>query len=299
MKEYIKSFEPTWNERGVTIMCDGWSGPTNMHIINFLVYSPRGTIFHKSVDATDVYKKDADYYFRLMKKVVEEIGEERVVQIVTDNEAAVKAAGKKLMEAYPHLYWTACAAHCLDLLLEDIGNMKNIKPVLVKAKKISQFIYHYRWAINYMKEFTDGRDLTRPGITRFATQFVMLESVVRHKSALLEMFDSTKWLSSRYGQMTDDLAVEVRGLLSKNPSSSVAAFWDKADDIIKLQEPILKVLRLVDGDVQPTMGFIYEAMERCKMAIKRDCPYYKAYWKMVDKRWNFQLHTDLHAAGKI
>ncbi|KAL2934312.1 50S ribosomal protein L19 [Bienertia sinuspersici] len=33
------------------------------------------------------------------------------------------------------------------------------------------------------------------------------------------------------------------------------------------------------------------------MAIKRDCPYYKTYWKMIDKRWNFQLHTDLHAAG--
>ncbi|KAL2901681.1 Tryptophanase [Bienertia sinuspersici] len=213
MKEYIKSFEPTWNERGVTIMCDGWSGPTNMHIIKFLVYSSRGTVFHKSIDATDLYKWDVDYYFQLMKKVVEEIGEKSVVQIVTNNEAAVKAVEKKLMEAFPHLYWTASAAHCLDLLLEDIGNMKNIKLVMVKAKKISQFIYHYKWAINYMKEFTSGRDLTRPGITRFATQFVMLESVFRHKSTLQEMFDSTKWLSSRYGQMPDELAAEVRELL--------------------------------------------------------------------------------------
>ncbi|KAL2934403.1 DNA-directed RNA polymerase subunit L [Bienertia sinuspersici] len=37
---------------------------------------------------------------------------------------------------------------------------------------------------------------------------------------------------------------------------------DKADKIMKIQEPILKVLRLIDGDFQPTMGFIYEAMER-------------------------------------
>ncbi|KAL2938628.1 Protein disulfide-isomerase TMX3 [Bienertia sinuspersici] len=93
IKGYIKSLEPIWNERGVTIMYDGWSGPINMHIINFLVYSVRGT----------------------------EIGEDKVVQLVTDNEAVIKAGGKRLMEEFPHLYWTACAAHCLDLLLEDIG----------------------------------------------------------------------------------------------------------------------------------------------------------------------------------
>ncbi|KAL2921061.1 Collagen type IV alpha-3-binding protein [Bienertia sinuspersici] len=152
-------------------------------------------------------------------------------------------------------------------------------------------------AYNIAEEFTGGRELARPGITQFATQFVMLESVVRHKTTLQDMFDSTRWISSRYGQMTDPLAVEVRELLSKNPSSSTASFWNKADEILKLQESILKVLKLVDGDHQPTMGFIYEAMERCKLAIKRDYPYYKTYWKMIDKRWNFQLHTDLHAAG--
>ncbi|KAL2901127.1 UDP-N-acetylmuramoylalanine--D-glutamate ligase [Bienertia sinuspersici] len=118
-------------------MCDGWQGPTNMHIINFLVYSSRGTVFHKPVDDTNVYKNDVNYYFRLMKKVVEGVGEERVVQIVTDNQATMKVAGKQMMEAFPHLYWTACATHCLDLLLEDLGNLKNIDPVMKKAKKIS------------------------------------------------------------------------------------------------------------------------------------------------------------------
>ncbi|CAO2841238.1 unnamed protein product [Amaranthus hypochondriacus] len=37
MQEYIKSHESIWDERGVTIMCDGWTGPTNLSIINFLV----------------------------------------------------------------------------------------------------------------------------------------------------------------------------------------------------------------------------------------------------------------------
>lgn len=75
-------------------------------------------------------------------------------------------------------------------------------------------------------------------------------------------------------------------------------FWAKAADILKVQEPLVKVLRPVDGDLKPTMGYIYEAMDRAKMAIQKDCRYYAEYWKIIDHRWAFQLHTDLHAAGK-
>ncbi|XP_021599084.2 uncharacterized protein LOC110605086 [Manihot esculenta] len=45
------------------------------------------------------------------------------------------------------------------------------------------------------------------------------------------------------------------------------------------------------------MGFIYEAMERAKLAIQKNCRSYLEYWRIIDHRWNFQLHHDLHAAG--
>ena len=136
MKEYIASFAGIWKERGVSILCDAWTGPTKMSIINFLVYSNRGTIFHKSVNAFDVEKKDGNYYFQLMSKVVEEVGVEKVVQIVTDNDAAIKSAGKMLMNKYHHLYWTSCSAHCIDLILEDIGKIlgREVKKVTVLQK---------------------------------------------------------------------------------------------------------------------------------------------------------------------
>ncbi|CAL5329176.1 unnamed protein product [Camellia sinensis] len=74
-------------------------------------------------------------------------------------------------------------------------------------------------------------------------------------------------------------------------------FWRKATELCKVHEPLVRVLRLVDGDEKPTMGFIYEAIDRAKLAIKRDCRYYTEYWKIIDTRWSFQLHQDLHAAG--
>ncbi|KAG8635684.1 hypothetical protein MANES_16G054458v8 [Manihot esculenta] len=289
MKKYIASFDGIWKERGVTIMCDGWSGPTRMSIVNFLVYSNRGTVFHKSVDASNVEHKDGEYYFKIMKEVVEEIGPQKVVQVVTDNEAAIKLGGKKLMEKFPNLYWTACSAHC-------IGKKKSVKKIIDQAKVITQFIYNHNWVVNYMKKFTDNRDIIRPGITRFATNFIALESIVRYRVGLRNMFESEQWIMSKYGQATSGPAHEAKKIVL-GLGNEGRNFWERAQQIMKVQEPLLKVLRLVDGDDKPTMGFIYEAMERAKLAIQKNCRSYLEYWRIIDHRWNFQLHHDLHAAG--
>ncbi|KAJ9175625.1 hypothetical protein P3X46_014165 [Hevea brasiliensis] len=163
MKKCIASFEGIWKEKGVTIMCDGW------------MYSNHGTVFHKSIDASNVECKDGEYYFRIMKEVVEEIGVEKVMQVVMDNEATIKVGGKKLMDKFPNLYWTACSAHCIDLILEDFGRRKSIKKIIDQARVITQFIYNHNWVINYMKKFTDNREIIRPSITRFATNFIALD----------------------------------------------------------------------------------------------------------------------------
>jgi len=39
-----------------------------------------------------------------MKKVVEEVDPDKVVQIVTDNTVPMKAVGRTLMEEFPNLY---------------------------------------------------------------------------------------------------------------------------------------------------------------------------------------------------
>ncbi|XP_028061928.1 uncharacterized protein LOC114265344 [Camellia sinensis] len=142
MTEWIGSFKGIWAEGGVSIMCDGWSNLTWQHIINFLVYCNRGTIFHKSIDASNIISRTVEYYFGLLDKVVDEIGEQYVVQVVTDNEPALKAAGKMLMRKRKHLYWTACSAHCIDLMLKDIANKKSVAKVIEDGKTITNFIYN-------------------------------------------------------------------------------------------------------------------------------------------------------------
>ena len=37
---------------------------------------------------------------------------------------------------------------------------------------------------------------------------------------------------------------------------------------MKISEPLVRVLRLVDGDEKPAMGYLYEAMDKAKENIK-------------------------------
>ena len=49
----IEKWKNEWDECGVTIMCDSWTGPMRNSVINFLVYSGGTMYFLKSINASD------------------------------------------------------------------------------------------------------------------------------------------------------------------------------------------------------------------------------------------------------
>jgi predicted DNA-binding protein YlxM (UPF0122 family) len=104
------------------------------------------------------------------------------------------------MEKRPTLCWSPSAAHCLDLSLEDIGKKSNVQKVFDEAKKVNLFIYNHIWTVNLMKKYTNGKEIIHPAITRFATQFLQLESIVKEKQALEAMFDFDEYKNSKYGK---------------------------------------------------------------------------------------------------
>ncbi|CAH1433740.1 unnamed protein product [Lactuca virosa] len=163
-----------------------------------MVNSPKGSMFVKSVDVSDV-SKDADLLFHVLDKMVEEVGEKNVVQVVTDNASAYVRAGKMLEAKREHLYWIPCAC---SLLVFDAGG-------------------------HWKKEWEKAK-------------------------------------------------------------------WSSKDQIAKK----IKVLRLVDGEKYPATGYIYEAMDRAKEAIRdsfSNADDYKTTFQIIDQRWECQLHKPLHA----
>ena len=63
-----------------------------------------------------------------------EVGVENVVQVITDNASNYVLAGKMLEEKHKTIFWTPCVAHCIDLMLEDIGKQEWIKNTTEHAK---------------------------------------------------------------------------------------------------------------------------------------------------------------------
>ena len=75
----------------------GWNFGNINPIINFLVYCDRSMIYLSSINITNI-PKTVDYVFSLMDMILEEVREDNIVQVVTNNEASFKAPGMLLME---------------------------------------------------------------------------------------------------------------------------------------------------------------------------------------------------------
>lgn len=69
LKDRYVKFQNDWPLFGVTLMCDSWTGPTRMSVINFLIYCNGVTWFHKSIDASGK-SQDSTYLFKVTPKQV-------------------------------------------------------------------------------------------------------------------------------------------------------------------------------------------------------------------------------------
>ncbi|XP_020203627.1 uncharacterized protein LOC109789148 [Cajanus cajan] len=291
-EKLMKSQKEHWASFGCSIMSDAWTDKKQRCIINFLVNSSVGTMFIKSVDGSN-FVKTGEKLFELLDSIVEDIGEEKVVQVITDNGSNYVLAGKMLEAKRKKIFWTPCAAHCIDLMLEDIGKLPNIKKTIQRAISLVGFIYSHSSTLSLLRFYTNKRELVRHAVTRFATSFLSLERIHQEKSNLRKMFVSDEWNSNK-------LSKEAKGREACK-TVLMPSFWRNVVYILKVMAPLVKVLRLVDGEKKPAMGYIYEAMDKAKEAIMKSFnnneTKYKAVFEIVDRRCDVQLHRPLHAAG--
>jgi phosphoribosyl-ATP pyrophosphohydrolase len=225
-------------------------------ICNFLINSPKGIVFLSSVDTSNM-SKVADKVFEMLDVIIKRIGEENVVQVVTDIAANYKAAGQLLMEKRKILFWTPCVAHCIDLILEDFEKKLEVHQVIIaKGRRITSYIYSRTILISMLRHFMKERDLIRHAATQFATVYLTLGCLNDHKMQLMTMFTSKQWSSCRFARIEEGKRIQNCVFDSR--------FWHDVTICIKAVYPLIKVLRLVDSDEKPTMGFIYKAMDEAK-----------------------------------
>uniref|UniRef100_A0A803N0I5 Uncharacterized protein n=1 Tax=Chenopodium quinoa TaxID=63459 RepID=A0A803N0I5_CHEQI len=187
------------------------------------------------------------------KKIIEEIGDEKVVQIVTDNAANYKAAGGKIEERFPHIFWTPCAVHCVNLAIKAIcepneksshyEECKWIKDLVSQVNEINVFITNHGLSKTIFDQYSDVK-LLKVAETRFASNIVMAMRLRRVKEALEKMVMDVDWKNFKVTGKSATViqARDIKDLIVSD------GWWDKVDYFLSFTEPLMKFLRVADMD---------------------------------------------------
>ncbi|CAN1797746.1 hypothetical protein LINPERHAP1_LOCUS21404 [Linum perenne] len=151
-------------------MTDAWTDMKRRSIMNVVTHCAEGTSFIKSKDTSGI-AHTSDVIFDLVDSAIEEVGAEHVVQVVTDNASNNMGAKALLLEKRPNMF----------------------KKVLDQAKNFTIFIYSHHRTLECMRSFTKKREIIRPGVTRFASQYLTLHSMMEKKGELRKTAVDKKW----------------------------------------------------------------------------------------------------------
>ena len=158
---------------GVSLCSDGWDNVVHRPLMNIMLSCPTSDIFLGSMD-TSGNKKTKEYIAGELKKFIEQIEPMKVSQICTDNTTNMLGIVDKVIETYPHIYKQRCAAHALDLLLEDWAKIPQFKDLITKAKRVCLFVRNHHVTLALYREFSQNKILLMPAKTRFACNFIMI-----------------------------------------------------------------------------------------------------------------------------
>ncbi|KAF9610971.1 hypothetical protein IFM89_026251 [Coptis chinensis] len=198
----------------------------------------------------------------ILLSTIDEIGSENVVQVIV-NRVSYEEYGMDLVaERYPQIYRTKCASDGIQLLLEDIyKKVEWIQLAFDDAKLIVDYLCKYPLVLKSM-QFT-SRIVASPEWSS------MNESKTSKANNIVQMIQSLD-------------------------------FWSQGKEVISALEPLISVLRLVEGEGS-TAGYLYEALERVRVELKQrrsaDASKYSKLLKLFDSRREGDIIHKIHAAA--
>ena len=303
----LEPIRGTWSEKGVSIVSDGWSDSQRRPLINFMAVTEGGPMFLKAVDCSGE-TKDKYFIANLMKEVILEVGAKNVVQVITDNAPNCKGAGQLIEAQFPHILWTPCVVHTLNLALKNICAAKNVEnnaltygecswisDVVGDVMMVKHFITNHSMRLAMYNEFVPLK-LLSVADTRFASSLVMLKRFKLIKQGLQTMVISDKW--SSYKEEDVGKAKFVKDKVLDD------VWWDHINFILSFTAPIYDMLRACDTD-KPCLHLVYDMwdtmiekvkMEICKHEGKRpedESTFYEVVHEILVDRWN-KNNTPLH-----
>ncbi|KAJ1257224.1 hypothetical protein BS78_K172500 [Paspalum vaginatum] len=261
--------------------------------------------------------KTKEYIADKLRSIIDEVGRQNVVQIITYNASNCKGAGLILEAEFDNIFWTACVVHTLNLAMKSIcepkppksnssddelfiwsqlGFMHNVKS---EAQMIKNFIMNHGTRLSMFNEFSDLK-LLSIAETRFASVVCMLKRFVEVKAVVQHMVISDKW--SIYKDDAPTAQVVKEKILSD-------VWWGNVDFILRITTPIYEMIRIADTDT-PCQHLIYEMWDSMIEKVKKeiylwegkelneDSTLYLVIYDILIARWT-KGNNPLHCVGRV
>ncbi|XP_077240039.1 uncharacterized protein LOC143880943 [Tasmannia lanceolata] len=282
----------SWGNTGCTIICvDGSVGKIGCHCINIFVSSPRGLLFLQAVDVKKGDEAD-DVFSGFLKKSVLEVGPTNVLQIILHPWSTAKSLGSLIQSEFQQIFWSPCASHSIDMLMDDMIGLDWIKPIVLCAKGIQHTILTQQHSF----QFTFSQDLKDESVDplhpKFTPTYYLVQRILELKQALLEVVLSEDWSQWKLTFPEDVSSIEATVLGNE--------FWAGAHLMLQVCEPFVRLLGLLNVE-RSVMGDIYNWRIRSIDAVRSKGigdMVLKQLEVLVETRWEV-LFSPLHATGYI
>ncbi|KAL8514138.1 hypothetical protein ACS0TY_013314 [Phlomoides rotata] len=141
--------------------------------------------------------------------------------------------------------------------------------------------------INLTLEDVGKMDLVKECVV-LGSRITILYDHKEHLEALVICHDYKKFLKTEKGRGVKDIVFNQR-------------FWNNCLIVVKIMEPLMRLLRICDTDEKPSLGYVYEGLSRVirgtKEIFKNQESKYKPFVDIINKRWDKMLRKRLHAAA--
>ena len=198
----------------------GWSSPKGE--IHFIVTTPE-PVYFKSLVSKNL--KDEVYISEHIAEVIEKIGSEKFMLLLTDDSPSMTKACDTIVDAYPHITVCKSGAEDVKLLLKDIIKLNTVQEILKKSKEMILSI-----------------NLTETDVGQNEEQ---VKSVVRWGA-----ISTLKTLLENKSVFQTDIVVdeiipeEVRQKILDEDKE----FWTEAERLLELLDSISEGIKTLEGD---------------------------------------------------
>jgi len=294
IRKHIDEIKRSWTITGCCMLLDVWCDDANRTLMNVLVSCPKGTIYLRSVDVT-IASQDTEAMEIVLNGLVQEVGINNVIQVIADTALEnINAAGKRLMGSHNSLFYTVSAAHCFEIILEDVCRMDLVQKVMNAAKYITKFIYTNPFVFELMSRSVPQHHVVSLHTFKVVRPFFTLLNLSVNAQSIKDMFASPEWKNSRLAQTVPGLLVSfivVHG-----------SIWENMDVVLRGAIPIIQALHRVKRDDEEThMGCIFELVGKLKKGIKKnlgnDERLYGPFCSIVDRIWCSVFQKAIHCVA--